>query len=137
MDSTRVPEGFSRGLEDVMEIGRNGLTSELPQRLEGQAKLQVQTAAEWQRLVELLPAQDCWDLIRGFVLLEEHYGWGQGSVSAGNLLARAFVLQHPHRWSEAVLWLRQNMKSNSWYFTRDSPLSFEAPEKWRTRREKR
>ena len=116
--------------DDVVAVGRHGLTDELRARLDGKSEIGSLRADEWERIVTAQTEADCWDLLRGFVTLEEQMGWGGGSVAAGNQLARVFVQRFTHRWQEAVVWLRENAKSNSWYFTKHSPLAFDTPEQW-------
>jgi len=125
-----MPSEWLPVFDDVMAVGRHGLTEELRSLLDGRSGVSQRTAKSWQDLVESLSEADCWDLIRGFVTLEEHLSWPSGSVAAGNLLARAFVHRFRHRWSECVVWLRENVKVNSWYFTKHSPLSFDNYEEW-------
>jgi hypothetical protein len=125
-----VKSEWRPAFDDVKDVGRHGLTDELRARLDGMAEIGHLGAAEWEKLVAAQPEADCWDLLRGFVTLEEQMGLGGGSVAAGNLLARAFVQRFTHRWQEAVAWLRENAKSNSWYFTKHSPLAFDTPEQW-------
>ena len=117
--------------DDVVAVGREGLTPTLAAVFDGKDRAVRIGAAECDELLASRPEADCWDLMRGLVMLEEHLGWCDGSVAAGNLLARAFVLRFPHRWAETVTWLKENAKTNSWYFTKHSPLSFATEEQWK------
>ena len=116
--------------DEVMAVGREGLTDELAFKLEGKSTVSHLPAAAWDEVVASRSENECWDLLRGFVILEEQLGWGNGSVSAGNLLARAFVQRFRHRWIEAVAWLKQNATNNTWYFSKHSPLACDTPERW-------
>jgi hypothetical protein len=117
--------------EDVVAIGRGGLTPKLAAAFHGKSDAVRIKAGECDELLASRPEADGWDLVRGLVTLEEQLGWGDGSVAAGNLLARAFVQRFPHRWAEAVTWLKENAKTNSWYFTKHSPLSFSSEGQWK------
>jgi hypothetical protein len=116
--------------DEVMAVGREGLTDERAAKLKCRAPVSHLPAAAWDDVVASRSEDECWDLLRGFVILEERLGWGNGSVSAGNLLGRAFVQRFTHRWLEAVAWIKDNAKSNGWYFTKHSPLTFNSPEHW-------
>jgi hypothetical protein len=118
--------------DNVVAVGREGLTPALAKAFDGNGGAVLITAGECEDILLSRPESECWDLLRGFVTLEERLGWRDGSVAAGNVLARAFVQHFPHCWADAVAWLRENAKANTWYFTKHSPLSFDSVDQWRS-----
>jgi hypothetical protein len=110
--------------DNVVAVGREGLTPALAKAFDGNGGAVRITAGECEDILLSRPESECWDLLRGFVTLEERLGWRDGSVAAGNVLARAFVQHFPHCWADA--------KANTWYFTKHSPLSFDSVDQWRS-----